>query len=67
MVIAEIRRGYNGREQLGIEIRRWRTQEGIKQGALADSIGISGAFLCEVEAGKRPMSLELLAKLEAML
>jgi transcriptional regulator with XRE-family HTH domain len=37
----------------------------VKQTELAERLGISKSYLCEIEAGKKPVSFELLEKYSA--
>lgn len=44
-------------------IRVWREYRGISQGALAEAIGISAAYLSQLETGKRTGTAEVLKAL----
>jgi transcriptional regulator with XRE-family HTH domain len=48
---------------LGVRIRSLRSAQGLSQGQLADSAGMSARYLGEVEAGKRNVSFGRLSVL----
>ena len=48
-------------------VRIWRERRGLKANQLADAAGITGAYLSEIETGKKPGSLEALRKLARVL
>jgi transcriptional regulator with XRE-family HTH domain len=44
-------------------VRAWREQRGLNQGQLAAMIGISRAYLAQIEGGERTGTLEVMARL----
>lgn len=52
---------------LGKEIRQRREKQGWTQQILAEKVGITGAFLSEIETGKKRPSYETLSALAAIL
>jgi transcriptional regulator with XRE-family HTH domain len=55
------------REQFGAMVRAARKRQGMSQGALATALGVSGAFLHDVEYGRRSIKSERWEKLAALL
>ena len=43
-------------------VRAWREQRGLNQGQLAAMIGISQAYLAQIEGGERTGTLEVMAR-----
>jgi len=54
-------------KDVGNKIRDARIKLGMSQTELAKAIGVSNQFLCQVEAGKKGVSAENLAKLSKLL
>jgi DNA-binding XRE family transcriptional regulator len=46
-----------------VPVRVWREHRGLTARALAALAGISAAYLCQIETGKKPGSFETMAKL----
>ncbi|UNI72466.1 MAG: HTH XRE protein [Chaetfec virus UA24_244] len=44
---------------VGANIRRIREEKGIQQGALAETVGVAQAFICQVERGTKNPSLQV--------
>jgi transcriptional regulator with XRE-family HTH domain len=44
-------------------VRTWRKYRGLTAGDLAAQVGISKAYLSEIESGKKPGSVAVLAQL----
>lgn len=44
-----------------------RTKAGISQTQLAEKVGVTNQFICQIEAGKKGVSVETLAKLSDVL
>lgn len=44
-------------------VRVWREHRGLTAKALAAKAGVSAPYLCEIEAGKKPGSLDAMAKI----
>ena len=42
-------------------VRAWREHRGMTQAALATAVGVSRAFICQIEAGERIGSVDTLA------
>ena len=58
-VPAEVRQATTG----GVHpVRAWREQRGLNQGQLAAMIGISRAYLAQIEGGERTGTLEVMAR-----
>lgn len=51
--------------ELGDQIRRWRQREGLSQREAAKFLGITQAYLSDIEKGKKQPSSQLAAKLKA--
>jgi transcriptional regulator with XRE-family HTH domain len=58
-VPAEVRRAIAGGAH---PVRAWREQRGLNQGQLAAMIGISRAYLAQIEGGERTGTLEVMAR-----
>lgn len=54
-------------ELVGQNIKKFRNLRGVKQGPLADRVGVSLSYLSRIETGKRSADVRLLAKLAAEL
>lgn len=54
-------------ETLGDRIRAGRKAREIKQKDMAAKLGIAGAQLCMMEKGRRPVSVEMLARIAEIL
>lgn len=52
---------------LGRTIKSLRVAAGVRQGEFAQRIGVTQAYLCSLEAGKRSPSLELVERIAAAL
>ena len=52
-----------GKMTLGMFIRSLREADGISQTAFAEKLGISRANLCDIEKGRKPVSINRAAKL----
>ncbi|SDE03553.1 Helix-turn-helix [Paenibacillus sp. CF095] len=50
-------------EQIGVIIRKLRTEQGLTQQALADEIGSSFSFVGRVERGESNVTLETIIKI----
>ena len=50
-------------KEVGQKVYEARTKEGISQTQLAEKVGVSNQFICQIEAGKKGVSVETLAKL----
>jgi transcriptional regulator with XRE-family HTH domain len=48
-------------------VRTWREQRGLNQGQLASMIGISRAYLAQIEGGERTGTLEVMARVACAL
>ena len=48
-------------------VRLWRERRGLKANELAKKTGITGAYLSEIETGKKPGSIEALRKIARIL
>jgi len=51
------------KEQIGRTIKLARKAHKIKQGNLAERVGISQTYLSQIEAGKVNVSIDILAKI----
>jgi transcriptional regulator with XRE-family HTH domain len=61
---AEVRQAIAG----GVHpVRAWREQRGLNQGQLAAMIGISRAYLAQIEGGERTGTLEVMARIARVL
>ena len=47
--------------------KAWRTENGLQQAEAARRLGVDQSFISLVERGKRPISVELAAKLQALM
>jgi len=47
----------------GKQFKQWRESRGVTAYSLAKKTGVNPSFLCNIEAGRRPMSDELMQKL----
>lgn len=54
-------------ERVGLTVRTIREMRGLKADELACSVGISRPYLANIEAGRKPLTPILLAKLAAQL
>lgn len=52
-----------GRNNKGLELKIARLRAGLKQYELAAKVGIAATQLCEIEAGRRELSPELLERI----
>lgn len=52
-----------GRSSQGLELKIARLRAGLKQYELAAKVGIASTQLCEIEAGRREVSPELLVRI----
>lgn len=50
-------------KEVGQKVYEARMKEGISQTQLAEKVGVSNQFICQIEAGKKGVSVETLAKL----
>lgn len=50
-------------EQVGVRVKRVRTQRGYTREEFAEKVGISPQFLAEIENGKKGMSADTLFKI----
>jgi ribosome-binding protein aMBF1 (putative translation factor) len=46
-----------------VPVRVWREHRGLSARSLASRAGISAAYLCQIETGKKPGSFDAMAKL----
>lgn len=51
-------------KEAGIKLKNWRERSGITQFSFASKIGISQAFVSQLENGERPVSLNVSAAIE---
>lgn len=51
------------RVRVGKRVRELRHQKGLKQDTMSKQVGIHRSYLCDVECGKRNISIENLEKL----
>lgn len=54
-------------EKIGEKIKEARIKKGLSQTDIAKAIGVSNAFICQLESGKKRMSAENLLKLSKVL
>jgi transcriptional regulator with XRE-family HTH domain len=57
---------YRSREDLAQRVREIREERGLKQGAVADALGIDKASMSRLETGERGMSTGELVSLAAL-
>ena len=50
-------------KEVGQKVYEARMKDGISQTQLAEKVGVSNQFICQIEAGKKGVSVETLAKL----
>lgn len=50
-------------KEVGQKVYEARMKDGISQTQLAEKVGVSNQFICQIEAGKKGASVETLAKL----
>ena len=55
------------RERVGATLRELRTRDGWSLGDFANKLGISYAYLSNIEAGRKPLTNQLLAKASHLL
>lgn len=55
------------RKTVGQMVFEARNREGLSQTQLAEKIGVTNQFICQIEAGKKGVSVETLAKLSEAL
>lgn len=67
MAIDYLRAGDEAKAELGQRIRDWRESQALAQINLARALGVSTAFMCDVEYGRRHLSPRLLAMLEELM
>lgn len=55
------------RVDIGKKVKEARIKKGMKQIELAEAIGVSNQFVCQIESGKKGASLKTLSKLSNVL
>lgn len=62
-IAAQMQAGLTAQARLGSAIRAWRESRGVAQSTLAGALGLHPQNLCDIEAGRRSLSLPKLQKL----
>ena len=50
-------------KEIGQKVYEARMKDGISQTQLAEKVGVTNQFICQIESGKRGVSVETLKKL----
>lgn len=49
-------------QRVGATLRQMRELRGVKAAELANAVGVSGPYLCNIEAGRKPLTPPLAVK-----
>lgn len=52
------------RTELGKELQKWRDDQGVSLSEMARDMGISPAYLCDIELGRRRIGFAIRKKLQ---